>query len=207
MRLPPRLRAVAVVCATLALGTVSGCSGSGGPSSLGAAGNPSAAASTGAHPSDSPPSSQPSGTQPSETQPSEAQPSGPPVAAMAGGACLLLDFHVINAALGSSFNVAAAAASNDTYTCDVQASAAAYPDLTLDRDRDRPAPLDFTASVAPSGSSSVTKLGKIGYVQQVAPTTKLGPAIEVGWLSGNDRLIIMRYTFPRVRHGRRTRRR
>jgi len=187
MRLPPRLRAVAVVCATLALGTVSGCSGSGGPSSPGAAGNQSASASPGAHPSDSAPSS----------QPSEAQPSGPPVAAMAGGACLLLDFHVINAALGSSFNVAAAAASSDTYTCDVQASAAAYPDLTLTVTATDLLPLDFTSSVVPSGSSSVTKLGKIGYVLQVAATTKLGPAIEVGWLSGNGRLIIMRYTFPK----------
>jgi hypothetical protein len=40
----------------------------------------------------------------------------------------------------------------------------------------------------------VDGLGKIGYELKIAATTKVGPAIEVGWLSGNDRLIVLRYT-------------
>jgi hypothetical protein len=127
---------------------------------------------------------------------SSLSPSTPPPAALAGGACLLLNFDEISKALGVTFNVAAAATSGDTYTCDIQSTTASYPDLSLAITATDLLPLDFTAQVAPSGSKPVTKLGKIGYVLQVKATTSVGPAVEVGWLSGNERLIVMRYTFP-----------
>lgn len=107
-----------------------------------------------------------------------------------------MDFSVINAALKSSFDVSAAADDSGTYTCDVQSTGASYPDLTLTVTATDLQPLDFTANVAPAGSTSVTELGVIAYVLQVKASGKLGPAVEVGWLSGNDRLIILRYTFP-----------
>jgi hypothetical protein len=195
MRVRARLLVVAAIAMIFGL---AGCSMIGGSTP----GHPSAG---GTHPR--PSSSAPSGAVPSGAVPSGALPSGsipsgpvqtePPAAATAGGACLLLDFGVINAALGSSFNVAAAADSSETYTCDVQATTATYPDLTLTVTATDLLPLDFTATVAPAGSTPVQKLGKIGYVLRVAATTKLGPAVEVGWLSGNDRLIIMRYTFAK----------
>jgi hypothetical protein len=119
-----------------------------------------------------------------------------PAAALAGGACLLMDFKVVNAALGSQFDVAGAADKSGTYTCVLQDDSATYPNLTLSITATTLAPADFTASISPSGSKPVSNLGKIGYVVQVKATATVGPAVEVGWLSGNDRLIIMRYTFP-----------
>jgi len=119
-----------------------------------------------------------------------------PAAAIAGGACLLMDFKVVNDALGSQFDVAGAADKSGTYTCVLQDDSATYPSLTLSITATTLAPADFTASITPSGSKSVSNLGKIGYVVQVKATATVGPAVEVGWLSGNDRLIIMRYTFP-----------
>lgn len=179
MRSEARFRAVVIACALIAVGAASGCS--------------VLSSSRAASSQTSSPHSSTGSTAPSAS----SLPSGPPAAAMAGGACLLLDFHVVNAALGTAFDVAASADASDTFTCDVQATAAAYPDLTLTVTATDLLPLDFTANVAPAGSLPVTKLGKIGYVLQIAATTKLGPAIEVGWLSGNDRLIIMRFTFAK----------
>ena len=161
MRVRARLCAAVAVFAMIA--TMAGCSVLPSP-------RPAAAA----HPSGSAGAVLPSGAVPSGGFPSGPVPSGPPAAATAGGACLLLDFNVINAALGSTFDVAAAATSSETYTCDVQTTAATYPDLTLTVTATDLLPLDFTATVAPAGSTSVPKLGKIGYVLQVAATAKLG---------------------------------
>jgi hypothetical protein len=119
--------------------------------------------------------------------------SAPPAAAMAGGACLLLDYKVINAALGTRFDVAAAANKSGTYTCVVQGNTT-YPDLTLSITATTLTTTDFTANLKPSGSTTVAKLGKIGYSAEIKATGKTGPAMEIGWLSGNGRVIIMRYT-------------
>lgn len=139
-----------------------------------------------------------SGTSPSS--PSSHRSASPSVpvpkpASLAGGACLLLDYGVIKAALGIEFNVAASADKSGTFTCVVQDSQASYPDLTLAITATDLAASDFKSTVVPKGSTPVTKLGKIGYEIQAPAAFGVGPTIEVGWLSGNDRLIIMRYTF------------
>jgi hypothetical protein len=118
----------------------------------------------------------------------------PPPAAMAGGACLLLDFDTINKDLGSSFSTAGAADKNETYTCVVLAGPGARPNLTLSITATTLTTTDFTATVVPAGTKPVAQLGKIGYLEHIKPTASAGPAIEVGWLSGNERLIIMRYS-------------
>lgn len=118
----------------------------------------------------------------------------PPDAAMAGGACLLLDFDTINKDLGSSFNTAGAADKNGTYTCVVLAGAATRPNLTLSITATTLTTTDFTATVVPGGTKPVSQLGKIGYLEHIKPAGSTGPAIEIGWLSGNERLIIMRYS-------------
>jgi hypothetical protein len=117
----------------------------------------------------------------------------PPAAALAGGACLLLDYKVINAALGTQFDVDASAQKSGTYTCVVQ-GIAPQPDLALSITATSLTSADFVAQVKPSGSTSVTKLGKVGYSAAIKATASAGPSVEVGWLSGNNRLIILRYT-------------
>ena len=139
-------------------------------------------------------------SQPDTTEPAHrplptvsTSPAPPAAAALAGGACLLLNYDIINKALGSDFDVAAAANKSGTYTCVVQGTQP-YPDLTLSITATSLTPANFTADLKPAGATSVPDLGKVGYSAQITATSTAGPAIEIGWLSGNDRLIVMRYT-------------
>lgn len=127
------------------------------------------------------------------TSPPATLPSPQP-AALSGGACLLLDFDVIKAKLGTEFNIAAAATTSDTYSCVVQNSAASHPDMVLSITTTDLSATEFKSDAQPSGATAVTKLGKIGYEIQDKPPAGAGPVIEVGWLSGNERLIVLRYT-------------
>ena len=130
---------------------------------------------------------------PASVTPSTAPPTP---AALAGGACLLLDFNTVAKQLGTAFNVSAAADTSGTFSCVLQESSGSYPRLSLSITATNLSPADFTADVKPKGSASVAELGKTAYEAQVAATKSAGPVIEVGWLSGNDRLIIFRYAFP-----------
>jgi hypothetical protein len=114
-------------------------------------------------------------------------------AASEGGACYLLDYGVIEQVLGVSFDVAAASNADDTSTCVLQQVTGSYPDLTL---AVTPSIADagvFASTVQPAGAASVADLGRIGYSVILPVTADAGPAVEVGWLSGNDRLLILRY--------------
>jgi hypothetical protein len=130
---------------------------------------------------------------PASVTPSTAPPTP---AALAGGACLLLDFTTVAKQLGTAFAVSAAADTSGTFSCVLQESSGSYPRLTLSITATNLSPADFTADVKPKGSTSVAELGKTAYEAQVSATKSAGPVIEVGWLSGNDRLIIFRYAFP-----------
>jgi len=130
---------------------------------------------------------------PASVTPSTAPPTP---AALAGGACLLLDFTTVAEQLGTAFAVSAAADTSGTFSCVLQESSGSYPRLTLSITATNLSPADFTADVKPKGSTSVAELGKTAYEAQVSATKSAGPVIEVGWLSGNDRLIIFRYAFP-----------
>ena len=117
-------------------------------------------------------------------------------AAVAGGACQLLDYDTIKATLGTRFDTAGAGQRGETYTCAVTAAGVEYPDLTLAVTATKADPVIFTATVVPSGSVAVTGLGRAAYRTRLDPAGKSGPRLEVGWLSGNQRLIVLRYSFP-----------
>jgi len=169
------------------LATIVALSGTAACHALGISTSTSASTTTASPPS---PAVQPSGS---------LTPSAPPPspAALAGGSCLLLDYATVAQAIGTTFDVAAAADSSGTYTCALQRSAGALPTLTLTITATDLTPLDFTTNVNPAGSKAVSGLGKIGYSIVIDPTSSAGPAAEVGWLSGNGRLILMRYVFPK----------
>ncbi len=120
----------------------------------------------------------------------------PTPASLAGGACLLMDYGVINDVLGTDFDVAAAADKSDSYTCVMQSAAQDFPDLTLSITATDLTTSDFKADVKPSKSATVKELGKIGYEVERAADKTNGPAIEVGWLSGNERLIVLTFAYP-----------
>jgi hypothetical protein len=117
-------------------------------------------------------------------------------AGTAGGACYLLDYDVIEQIVGTSFDVAAASEANDTFTCVLQqAKDASYPDLTLAVSATDADATTFKSTVQPKGAAPVTELGRIGYSVTQSPAAA-GPSVEVGWLSGNSRILILRYRFP-----------
>ena len=117
-------------------------------------------------------------------------------AGAAGGACLHLDYDVIESTLGAVFDVAAKGDSAGTSTCVLQRDGASLPDLTLAVTRSSADPTVFKAVVMPKGAASVAELGRQAYSVPVAATAEAGPGVEVGWLSGNARLMVMRYRFP-----------
>ncbi|SCG76711.1 hypothetical protein [Micromonospora humi] len=136
-----------------------------------------------------------------EDAPAVEVPAAPPpaadvAAASSGGACRLLDFAVIAAHTGGTFDVAAATDRGDTHTCVVRAQAAALPELTLSVTDTSIDAATFTADVQPRGAAKVTKLGKIAYRRTVSKTGKAGPVAEVGWLAGEDRLASLRWATP-----------
>lgn len=117
----------------------------------------------------------------------------PRPAAWSGGACQLLDYDVIEAAIGVRFAVAAAATSTATFTCVLQPDGAGVPDLSLAVTATEADQSVFRSVVIPNGATTVEDLGKVGYRAGVPASATAGPGVEVGWLSGNQRLMVLRY--------------
>jgi hypothetical protein len=114
----------------------------------------------------------------------------------AGGACQLMNFDLVKGSLGVDFDVAGAGNVDDTYTCVLQKVDATLHDLTL---AVTPTMADtglFHDKVIPKGATVLSDLGKLGYSRTVGPSGGAGPGAEVGWLSGNQRLMVLRYRSP-----------
>jgi hypothetical protein len=127
----------------------------------------------------------------------EASPLVLPVepAAAAGGACRLLDFSVIAQTTGARFTVAVATRNGKTQTCVLQTHADSRPDLSLSVTPTTADAEVFTESMVPKGAQRVAKLGQAAYRITTSPGGDHGAGVEVGWLSGDRRLIYLRYTF------------
>jgi len=141
-----------------------------------------AGATAEAHAQSAPPSSAPSQTR---------WPAG-----IAGGACLLIEYDEVQQDIGVSFDVSAAGESQNTFTCVLQKQGIDLPDLTL---AVTPTAVDstvFRASVQPKGAAVVANLGRVAYSVTLPPAAASGPVVEVGWLAGNGRLMILRYRSP-----------
>ena len=123
-------------------------------------------------------------------------PSGPPTrqpAALSGGACQLLDYDVVEATIGVRFAVAAAATNAATFTCVLQPDGAGLPDLSLAVTATEADNSVFRSTVIPKGATTLEDLGKVGYRAGVPASATAGPGVEVGWLSGNQRLMVLRF--------------
>jgi hypothetical protein len=117
-------------------------------------------------------------------------------AAVAGGACYLLEYEIIEQVVGTSFDVAAASDTDETFTCVVQTKGESFPDLTLAVTATDADAAVFKSTMQPKGAAPVAGLGKIGYTLTTPAGGGAGPGIEVGWLSGNGRIMVLRYRFP-----------
>jgi hypothetical protein len=133
-------------------------------------------------------------TGPGRPSPPVARPTLP--AAAAGGACQLLDYDNIARLLRVRFDVAAAGKQGQTSTCVVRRSGETLPDLVLTVSPTTADPAVFRAEMAPKGAPAVKSLGTAGYQSTARAAPGQGPAAEVGWLSGDKRLLVLRYTLP-----------
>ncbi len=117
-------------------------------------------------------------------------------ASVAGGACELLDYGTIEAALKVRFDVAAASRQGKTSTCVVRDSKASQPELMLAVTSTTVDATIFRATMVPGRAQKLTGLGKAAYQASLPASKTDGPAAEVGWLAGDKRLIVLRFTFP-----------
>lgn len=117
-------------------------------------------------------------------------------AALPGGACTLLNYGTVEAAIGVRFTASAAAQANETDTCALTSDAGAFPDLILSVTPSEVDRASYVAAMPPPGSVAVAKLGQAAYRAVVPARGAAGPTVEVGWLSANGRLMSLRFTFP-----------
>jgi hypothetical protein len=117
-------------------------------------------------------------------------------AAAAGGACQLLDWDMIKASLGLTFAVAAAGRQGETYTCVTQGRGASLPDLMLAVTATAVDASVYTSSIQPKGATPVPGVGKVAFSLLTPATAGAGPAVEIGWLAGNSRIIDLRLRLP-----------
>lgn len=136
------------------------------------------------------------GTEASADTPPPPAPVVPDIpAAAAGGVCQLLDYVLIERIVGIKFDIAAARKVDKTYSCAVQAMGAPRPDLVLSVTVTQAEADVFREELIPEGGAAVKGLGKAAYRQIRGAGGSAGPGVEVGWLTADARLIILRYTF------------
>jgi hypothetical protein len=121
-----------------------------------------------------------------------SSPSRAPAAA-AGGACYMVEYDVVEQTVGTSFDLAASSAAGDTVTCALQTRGGSFPDVTLAVTSVKVDTAVFRSTVVPKGSTSVAGLGKAGYSVVRPAGEGAGPGVEVGWLTGDGRLLVLRY--------------
>jgi hypothetical protein len=117
-------------------------------------------------------------------------------AALEGGACQLIEFEKVSQALGQSYTIAAAAKKDKTNTCVVRTEQAPLPEVVLSVTPTKADPAVFKDVVKPKGSTAVAGVGKMAY-QLVTPAKgSAGPVVEIGWLTGDARLLFLRLALP-----------
>jgi hypothetical protein len=125
-----------------------------------------------------------------------AQPGPQWPAAAAGRLCPLLDFDTVANDLGVRFDTAGGGRQDDTLTCAVTQAGHDFPYLTVAATGSDADELIFVATVIPSNGQTVPGLGRVAYQLALPAAAGGGPGLEVCWLSGSKRLVVLRYFFP-----------
>jgi hypothetical protein len=108
----------------------------------------------------------------------------------------LIDFPTVASMVGIDFGVAAAAQKGSTFTCVLEQVGKSLPSLTLSITATQADISTFRNTVVPSKASIVDQLGKIGYSLTLASGSGSGPGEEVGWLSADQRLVVLQLRLP-----------
>lgn len=117
-------------------------------------------------------------------------------AALAGGACLLIQFEKLEKILGQHYTIAASAKNSTTNTCVVRTEEAAVPEVSVSVTPSKADSSVFTDVVKPKGSTAVAGVGKVAYQIVTPAKAPNGAVVEVGWLTGDARLMFLRWALP-----------
>ena len=112
-----------------------------------------------------------------------------------GRLCPLLDFDLVEHALGVRFDIAAGGQKDETLTCAVTQAGHDYPFLTVAAANTTADTLIFEAIVVPSGATGLQGVGVIAYQLLLPPVSGSGPGVEIGWLSASHKLLVLRFVF------------
>ncbi len=123
-----------------------------------------------------------------------------PVAAQpvtaAGGACILLDYGLIEDTVGVRFDIAAADQAQNTSTCVVQSTGSTRPDLVFSvvehTDADA---ATYLRQLKPAKGAAVNGLGAAAYRWVRDGESGSGPVVEVGWLTRDRQAKSLRFTY------------
>jgi hypothetical protein len=117
-------------------------------------------------------------------------------ASSAGGACIMLDYAVVQQLLGVRFDIAASDQADNTSTCVLQSQTASHPDLVLSVvERTDATGAEFLAQMKPETATPLPHLGKAAYHQVTPGGHGAGPAVELGILTGDAQIMTLRFTF------------
>jgi hypothetical protein len=117
-------------------------------------------------------------------------------AAAAGGACHLLDYEQLHRVLGLTFTLAASSTRETTSSCVFRPGPQSLPELSLSVSPTAADIAVFKAVVQPAGATAVTGLGKIGFQSARNADASRPASVEVGWLAGNARLLLLKLSVP-----------
>ena len=118
-------------------------------------------------------------------------------AASAGGACILWDWAFIQQKTGQKFDIAASNQVDDTSSCVVRTSDAAYPTLALSVVESTKADASlFNEVMVPAKATKLKGLGKAAYRLAGKASGDHGPTVEISWLSEAAQLQSLKFVFP-----------
>ena len=117
-------------------------------------------------------------------------------AALAGGACRLIEFETLDKLLGQHYSIAASAKKDTTNTCVVRTETAPVPEVAVSVTPSKADVAVFNDVVKPKGATAVAGVGRIAYQLVTPGKAPNGPLLEIGWLTGDSRLLFLRWTLP-----------
>jgi hypothetical protein len=117
-------------------------------------------------------------------------------ASLAGGACLLIKFETLERILGQHYTIAASAKKDSTNTCVVRTEPAPVPEVAVSVTPSKADVAVFIDVVKPKGATVVPGVGRVAYQVITPAKAAAGPVLEIGWLTGDARLMFLRWTLP-----------
>jgi hypothetical protein len=111
----------------------------------------------------------------------------------AGGICEYLDFTAFSEATGQPFSVAEAGGADEVTSCVLLTTIGSLPEITFTKAQTTTDTDTYETEIPPKGAETIKDLGKTAYSAVRKAEGKIGPAVEIGWLT-KGQMYSLRYT-------------